>query len=209
MVFASLLVGEIENMNQVKSLAQAVLTAFLIVAFPIVVFTLFTSKSPVLLGIKSFVVLTGSMEPTVPTGSIIYSIKDAGLRVGDVIAFKSGEVIVTHRIVKVQDQAGQRVLGLVAPMSNQSDSSKVFYQTKGDANKVADSKLVESSQVVGKVLFLIPFVGRVVIFLKTPVGFVLLFVLPTLAYVFFELWNIKREIVKNTERKILERMKVV
>jgi hypothetical protein len=37
----------------------------------------------------------------------------------------------------------------------------------------------------------------------------LLFVLPTLAYIFYELWNIKKEIVKNTERKILERMGLV
>lgn len=196
-------------MNQIKSLTQSVITALLVVVFPIVAFTLFTSKSAIILGIKSFVVMTGSMEPTVPTGSIIYSIQDASYGVGDIVAFKNGDVTVTHRIVKVQDQAGKAVSSLVAPTSSQPNLSRVFYQTKGDANKVADSKLVESSEVVGKVLFLIPFMGIVVIFLKTPVGFILLFVLPTLAYIFYELWNIKKEIVKNTERKILERMKVL
>jgi len=82
----------------------------------------------------------------------------------------------------------------------------VNFKTKGDANNVADTDLVQSTNVVGKVIFQVPYVGRFIGFIKTPVGFGLVIVLPTLLFILGELWNIKREIEKDVEKKVLARV---
>ena len=81
------------------------------------------------------------------------------------------------------------------------------YKLKGDANEVADSELVAKSDVVGETLFYVPYVGRFSGFLKTPVGFVGFIVIPALIFVGYELRNIKREIEKMTEKRILGQVK--
>jgi signal peptidase I len=196
-----------KNLNEIM---KVLLNAVLFVVFPIVAFTLITSKTPMLFGIRSYVVLTGSMEPTVGTGSILYTKSASDYHDGEIIAFKSGDVTVTHRVVSTIDLDGKTVSGLVSPISGaQTTSPAVFFQTKGDANKSVDSKLVSRSQVVGKALIHIPSVGRVINFLKTPLGFLLLIVGPTLLFIFGELWNIKKELERNMEKKFRERMRYI
>lgn len=182
------------------------LTIIIFTVLPIVVFTLITSKSPILFGIKSYVVLTGSMEPTIPVGSIIYTLKTPEYKKGDVIAFENGGITVTHRIAGMKNEAGQNISLLVSPLEGIKKDQPIFYQTKGDANKKEDSKLVSQKNVSGQVLTYLPYIGKLIFFLKTIPGFLLLIVLPTLVFVGSELWNIKKEIVKETEKKLMERM---
>ena len=76
-------------------------------------------------GIRPYVILSGSMEPGIPTGSVAYiDVKDrTDLEVGDVIMYRASEEInVTHRIVDF-DSAGNLI-------------------TKGDANDTADLRPV-------------------------------------------------------------------
>ena len=57
-------------------------------------------KVPDFLGYKPFIVLSGSMEPSIMTGDMVF-VKETdpdSLKVGDVIAYKSGSAVVTHRI---------------------------------------------------------------------------------------------------------------
>jgi len=110
-------------------------------------------------GVQVFGVLTGSMEPAFPTGSLIY-VKDvdaADLRVNDVITFSiSPNVIATHRIVEV--------------VPDESNPSIVRYRTKGDANRDVDASLVSAGNIIGKAMFAIPGLGYLANYIQEPPG---------------------------------------
>ncbi|BFK22482.1 signal peptidase I [Massilimicrobiota timonensis] len=111
---------------------------------------------PNFIGYKSFAVISGSMEPNINVGSIVY-VKEVDfndLKVGDVVSYQlSGDTMVTHRIYSI-DRDNQAVI------------------TKGDANDNVDSKEVTVNQIVGKVAFTIPLLGFITIYIKTPLAIV-------------------------------------
>lgn len=112
-----------------------------------------------LVGLQVFTVLSGSMEPTYHTGSLIY-VKKADythLAVGDVITFMLDEnTIATHRIVEVVPDA--------------TDSSVLRYRTKGDANSAVDGSLVHYKNVIGTPVFSIPKLGYLANYIQHPPG---------------------------------------
>ena len=173
-------------MELIKKTIRNVLTLAVLVILPIVVFTLITSKTNIIAGIQSFVVLSGSMQPTIPVGSIVYTQKQASYQKGDIVAFKSGDVNVTHRIVDVKDDGS--------------------FITRGDANNASDSKTVTVNDILGKELVFLPYIGRLIIFLKTPQGFFPLIIFPITVFIVLELWNLKKEIEKQVEKKLLSKM---
>lgn len=76
------------------------------------------------------------------TGSIIaINERDKAIRTGDIIAYKTGEVSVAHRVVKIQDEG---------------------FVTKGDNNKSVDVGIVSKDMVEGTVIFQIPKAGYAV-----------------------------------------------
>ncbi len=178
-------------MRNVAKITYTTLTVLILGLLPFVVFTLITSKTDVIGGIRSFVVLTGSMGPSIPQGSIIFTQRTPSYQKGDVISFQKGNVTMTHRVVQVIDAKG------------------VSYQTKGDANKTADPESVSSKDVLGKSIFFVPYVGKLVLFLKTFPGYALFIIFPTVFFIVFELNNIRKEIMSLAEKKALEKMQVV
>ena len=127
-------------------------------------------------GIQVYGVLTGSMEPTYPTGSMIYvkRVDADDLRVNDVITFSlSSNVIATHRIVEI--------------VPDETDPTVLRYRTKGDANPEADASLVSANNIIGKVLFGIPQMGYVTSFIQEPPGMyvAILIGLLMIAFVFY------------------------
>ena len=118
-------------------------------------------------GIVPYVVLSGSMEPTMKTGSLCFINKNTNIekiKVDDVIAFKMKDgTLVTHRAIEINDS------GIV---------------TKGDNNKVADSNAVTKENFVGKNLFWIPKVGYVVKAFQTTKGKIIAVTLIILLLVF-------------------------
>lgn len=105
---------------------------------------------PRLMGATPFTVLTGSMRPSLPPGTLVVIDPTPAdeLRVGDVITYQleSGRPqVVTHRIVKVgTNLAGER-----------------SFTTKGDDNDVADAEPVRPVQIRGKLLYSVPKLGYV------------------------------------------------
>jgi signal peptidase len=173
-----------------KKILHIKLTLLVLMVLPLAVFTLLTSKSALIAGIRSMVVLSGSMEPHFQTGSVVYVQPAKSYSAGDVVTFNTERgMTVTHRIVdeKLADNG-------------------MMYTTKGDANNAADTESVAQSQITGKALFSVPYLGYAVNFLKTPKGFLLSIILPTLVFIGFELWAIKKEIEKNVEQKVMARM---
>jgi len=106
------------------------------------------NQLPMPFGCGAAVVLSGSMEPEFSRGDLIIIRETERFEVDDIVVFQDGNNLVVHRIIEINGQA---------------------VTTKGDANNTADNP-VSISAVKGKVLFCIPFAGRIVSFLKTPIG---------------------------------------
>lgn len=108
-----------------------------------------------LVGLTPFVVLSGSMEPAYPTGSLIYvkKVPPENVRVGDPITFVLNEdlVVATHRVTEV-DSEGQR------------------FTTKGDANDAEDGAPVHFNNLIGTPVFCIPYLGYLSDYLTQPPG---------------------------------------
>jgi len=172
-------------LQALKQIFSITLTVILFITIPVVALTLISSRVQIF-GIQSFVVMSGSMEPSIPTGSVIYTLRLPQYRAGDVIAYKSGKVNVTHRVVNVS-----------------KNESGVYYQTRGDANDDPDSKLVASRDVLGANMYTIWNLGKLIMALKTVQGFLIFLIVPSLIFIGFEFWNIKREFEKEIRKKVL------
>src|SRR3989344_181694 len=132
-------------------------------------------------GNSALIVRSGSMQPAIAVGDLAVVKKQASsdYKAGDIIAFKSQDKIVSHRIIGLKNQNG-----------------KVFYQTKGDANKNEDQGLVAESAIIGKAYFRLPYLGKLIAFTKTSAGFSLAVIFPALLVIAFEIQNIFKEIKK-------------
>ncbi|MEM2130690.1 MAG: signal peptidase I [Candidatus Bathyarchaeia archaeon] len=121
-----------------------------------------------LLGYLSFIiVLTGSMEPTVPRGSLAVVFKSNDYGVGDVVLFKAYDRLILHRII---------------------DSVEGYFLTKGDASASRDAWKLTNDNIVGELYMVIPNLGFVLSGLRKPLIFALL---TTLIYLLFELSSYK------------------
>ncbi len=92
-------------------------------------------------------VLTGSMTPEIPVGSVVIvrPVDPGTLQVGDVVTYQKSpgkDDYITHRIQSID-----------------KTTSPVSLTTKGDANRGADLAPVPVTAVRGKVLFHVPFLG--------------------------------------------------
>ncbi len=112
-----------------------------------------------LFGLQVFTVLSGSMEPTYHTGSLIYvkSVDYTKLKTGDVISFMLNEdTVATHRIVEI--------------VPDEEDASVLRFRTKGDANNTDVGGLVHYKNVIGTPIFTIPYLGYVANYIQHPPG---------------------------------------
>jgi len=135
-----------------KTFLKTMTTLMVVIA---ILFAFFISAIRVF-GLQVFGVLTGSMEPAYPTGSLVYvkSVEPSTLRVNDVITFSlSPNVIATHRIVEVVEENGA-----------------TKYRTKGDANNTVDASLVGAGNIIGKVVFSVPYLGDIANYIQNPPG---------------------------------------
>lgn len=195
--------------SKLRKTLEVIFFSFVFILIPVIAFTIITSRTSALFGFQSFIVVSGSMNPSMPVGSVVYTQKGNPVNIGDVITFERGNVKITHRVIDITDKSGKSVSSLVSPIPGTPNPAEIFYKTKGDANNSADSELVPAGKVVGKAFVNMPAIGKISSYLKTLPGFLILIVGPTLIFVGFELWNIKKEIEKQTEKKVLERMRMV
>ena len=106
-----------------------------------------------MVGIVPYVVLSGSMEPTIETGSLCFinkHVKYEDINNEDIIAYTTNtKANVTHRVINITEE------GL---------------ETKGDRNDISDGVSVNESNYIGKNIFSIPKVGFLVSALQTARG---------------------------------------
>ena len=115
-----------------------------------------------ILGYNYKTVLTGSMEPAIPVGSIVITKEQSSYEIEDIISFQEKGSVITHRIISIDRER---------------------YITKGDANNVADTEEVQQKQILGKVILTIPLLGYLVMWLMSPVGIISLFMIIGIWYI--------------------------
>ncbi|MBQ8929646.1 MAG: signal peptidase I [Oscillospiraceae bacterium] len=118
-----------------------------------VILTCLPLTLPRLFGYEIYNVVSGSMEPTIPVGSVIYvgQISPENVREEDVIAFQKDGELVVHRVVKNKTVEGKFV-------------------TKGDANNVEDLEPIPYDALVGKVERHFPVAGRFMMLYTSGIG---------------------------------------
>lgn len=113
--------------------------------------TLNRQEFPLLFGYGKAVVVTGSMEPVIKPGDMVIVREQDAYEINDIVLYKANSYI-THRIIEKTDNG---------------------FITQGDANNVDDGE-IQREQLVGKIVLIIPKIGHVSGFLKTPAGILVL-----------------------------------
>lgn len=139
-----------------------------------------------------YTIISPSMVPNINVYDVVFNVKvddPNELEVGDIITFVSSDsymkgMIITHRIVDKY-------------VTNEG----VQFKTKGDANVEADSSLVLEENVIGKVLFKIPQLGRVQFFLSSKSGWFIAILIPALAVIAYDIFKLFRLLVLKKQLK--------
>ena len=147
--------GSPDDNNNIRT-AGRLLHAIGVILLVIVLAACLSLTIPKLAGYEGYVVVSGSMEPNIPVGSIVYSkeVDPVTLRTGDVIVFiddTRGTTPITHRIVE-------------------NDTYTHTIITKGDANEKPDISPITYDNVIGKVTTHIPRVGFAIAMFTTMLG---------------------------------------
>lgn len=136
---------------------------FLVIVLPFLIFNLtliiksklYPDKIADFMGYKPFIVMSGSMETTINIGDlvIVKKVNSSSIHAGDIIAFKNGNIVISHRVKEVIN-----------------DSGTYKFKTKGDNNNVADDFIVNSDAIEGIFVNKIPELGSILLFLGKPIG---------------------------------------
>ena len=143
---------------------------------------LIVSVFPITGNYKIMIVQSGSMAPAIKMGSVVMVKPADEYKIGDVITFgpyTRTKAPTSHRIYDIKVEGGNPV-----------------YITKGDANNAPDAREIKQSDILGKVLFSVPYVGFAVDFAKKPMGFALIIIVPAALIIFDEIKKIFGEIKK-------------
>lgn len=141
-------------LNAVRIAIFVLLCLFLVLNMYILAARLiFKQGLPKVFGFSQATVISNSMQPEFSAGDMLIFRECDDYGTSDIVIFRSGSAYVTHRIV-----------------SENGDS----FTTKGDANNTADKELLSLESIEGKMVFVIPNVGRIIAFFKTPLGILVL-----------------------------------
>lgn len=141
-----------------------------------------------------YTIVSQSMYPTIEAGDIVitYRNDNNNYNVGDIITFVSTSsvsngVIITHKVVEVVSLNGE-----------------YFYRTKGDNNSTPDPTLVDSKNVIGKVIFRVPKAGFIQQFLVTKTGWIVAIVLPCCGIIIYDILKMFRVMSKKKKKQLPE-----
>lgn len=146
-----------------------------------------------------YTIISPSMTPNIEVYDVIFikKVDSSTLKKGDIITFYStnsffGGTPITHRIVEILDIPNQELM----------------FRVKGDANEIVDEEKVLSSNIIGKVMFKIPGLGKVQYFLASKSGWILAILIPTLCIIAYDIYKIfKLILLKNKLEELKEEEK--
>ncbi|MCI8470078.1 MAG: signal peptidase I [Clostridia bacterium] len=162
-------IDKVQKENQrIHSIGKVISVILYIILIPMIIFN-FTliiksfinpNKTPDFFGYKSFVIVSGSMEPTIRKQDAIFvkEVPEEEIQVNDIISFTTQEETnVTHRIVEIIEENGIKK-----------------YRTKGDNNRTEDKEKITYNQIEGKYQFKINQFGIVTQILKSKITLIIL-----------------------------------
>jgi len=179
--------------NILKILASGIAILLCIILIPILVMNLTIivksylnpNEVPDFLGIKPFIVVTGSMEGTIDGGDFIVTkvVDPETLEVGDIISYSIDSSVITHRIIEKTEVDGQPA-----------------FITKGDANNTEDQEPVTFDQVESIYLFRIAGMGTLAMFMQTPVGMLVFIGVPLCCFILYDLIRRRMQVKKDSKK---------
>ena len=130
-----------------------------------------------------YTIISPSMTPNIDVYDVVFVKKTdtSNLKVDDVITFYStnaffGNTPITHRIVEILD----------------IPNTGTMYRVKGDANTAADNEKVIPSNVIGKVMFKIPKLGKIQFFLASKTGWIIAILIPAICILSYDIYKLIR-----------------
>ena len=146
---------------------------------------------PLLFGYRTFIVMSGSMEPAIHTGDVVVDkrIAPEEVQVGDVVTYRDPDRqnrLITHRVRGVRTSGG-----------------KVYFVTKGDANTDSQKWSIATDGTVGVVRFRVVKLGYVLFYVNRPIGRLFMIVVPILLLSANEIVGIWRRKPKPKENRVV------
>lgn len=176
----------VEREGKMQKIKKAISIIVVLILLPILLMSIVIlvdsythpDEVPSFFGWKPFIVLSGSMETQISAGDIVVvkEIDTNELKKGDIIAFKDGNIVITHRIDEVTEIDG-----------------KTQYITKGDNNNTQDIGYVLPEQVEGVFKFKIARLGNIAMFIQTPLGMIVCLSIPIIIIILLQTTDSKKE----------------
>ena len=141
----------------------------------------------------AYIIISESMIPRININDAVVTMRvsEKHIKVNDIITFISKDIQtqgtpITHRVIGIvyEDESNTKVLG---------------YRTKGDHNNTPDFALIAPNEVLGKVYLQIPYIGYIQSFLSTPLGWIIVIVVPCLLLIGSEVLKIGKAAAKKEE----------
>ncbi|MGR9050445.1 signal peptidase I SipW [Halobacillus faecis] len=168
--------------NMVRKTVSVIVVGFILCLAVLVLSVKASGGEPTVFNHQFKSVLSGSMEPTFKTGSIItIELTDdgKGYTKGDVLTFiDKNENLVTHRIIEVEET-----------------KKDTIYTTKGDNNDGSDVDPVLSQNVVGEYTgFTIPYIGFLINYASSKTGAALLLFIPGAVLFLYAIFSFRKAV---------------
>ena len=154
--------------RRIHTVGRIVSAILYIVLIPIIIFNftliiksfIHPDETPDFFGYKSFVIVSGSMEPTIlkQDAILVKKVPEEEIQVNDIISFNTrNQTNVTHRVIKIEKENGIKK-----------------YTTKGDNNNTEDKEQITYEQREGKYQFKISQFGIITHILKSKITLIIL-----------------------------------
>ena len=176
----------VEREGKMQKIKKAISIIVVLILIPILLMSIVIlvdsythpNEVPSFFGWKPFIVLSGSMETQISAGDIVVvkEIDTNELKKGDIIAFKDGNIVITHRIDEVTEIDG-----------------KTQYITKGDNNNTQDIGYVSPEQIEGVFKFKVSRLGNLAMFIQTPLGMIVCLSIPIIIIILLQTADSKKE----------------
>ena len=150
------------------------------------------NEIPDFFGYKNFVIVSGSMEPTIMIGDaiLIKEVPENEIKINDIISFNQHGIVVTHRVVDIVN-----------------DNGVIKFKTKGDNNNAPDKQMTTYEQIEGKFQFKINQFGIILDILKNKITLIVLILIVILMSIYKRNLNKKRQIRREKRLKYEENIK--
>ena len=181
---------DIETINKRKEnvkIAKKVIEIIAIILIYNIILIALSSANKIsvvnILGYKSYIIKTNSMEPTISINDVVITkkVKKEKIKKGDVITFLQDGEVITHRITQIDDNGN--------------------YTTKGDNNNIEDIFKITYENIEGKHILTIPYLGKIVQALDNKIVF-LIITLIILIFMFITILNQEKRENRREKKKI-------